>query len=267
MPVEIGGRRRCAGIRQIIGGSTQQHLNFADLDCLEGRIGEGGETHRQIHFLAGQIEQMIGHQHPGLDVRMLPKKFPEDRHDLHAAEQLPSGQDDLTLERSGSRVRLDLAKPGQDITPYRDIPLARWRQAEPACRPEQKDIAGLPLKQRYGPRDGCRPLTVASRRSSERTFVHGRDKQRHRIQPVHRFSICFQDHQPPLLAEWGRHDPAFVPSGGEAHRKDLPDAEIHLIDAGHFALETPAAEFADHIVDFLARKQAVNGTVCAGKQP
>ncbi|KAB7769708.1 alpha/beta fold hydrolase [Xanthomonas maliensis] len=70
------------------------------------------------------------------------------------------------------------------------------------------------------------------------------------------FQQYFRDHQPPLLAVWGRHDPAFLPAGAQAYRKDLPHAEIHLLEAGHFALETHAPEIAQCIGEFLARVPA-----------
>jgi pimeloyl-ACP methyl ester carboxylesterase len=54
-----------------------------------------------------------------------------------------------------------------------------------------------------------------------------------------------------LLAVWGRHDPAFLPAGAAAYRRDLPDAQVHLLDAGHFALETHAQEVATLIRAFL----------------
>lgn len=67
------------------------------------------------------------------------------------------------------------------------------------------------------------------------------------------FQSYFREHRPPLLAAWGRHDPAFIPPGAEAYKRDLPDAEVHLLDAGHFALETHADEIASLIRDFLSR--------------
>lgn len=60
--------------------------------------------------------------------------------------------------------------------------------------------------------------------------------------------------RPPLLAVWGNGDPFFGPAGAQAFRKDVPDAEIHLFDTGHFALETDGPEIAALIRDFLARK-------------
>jgi pimeloyl-ACP methyl ester carboxylesterase len=67
------------------------------------------------------------------------------------------------------------------------------------------------------------------------------------------FQAYFRKHQPPLLAAWGRHDPAFIPAGAEAYKRDLPDAEVHLLDAGHFALETHAEGIATLILDFMGR--------------
>lgn len=67
------------------------------------------------------------------------------------------------------------------------------------------------------------------------------------------FQAYFRKHQPPLLAAWGRHDPAFIPAGAEAYKRDNPAAEVHLLDAGHFALETHADEIAALILGFLAR--------------
>lgn len=71
------------------------------------------------------------------------------------------------------------------------------------------------------------------------------------------FQAYLRKHQPPLLAVWGKHDPAFIPPGAQAFRKDIPSAEVHLLDAGHFALETHALEVAQYIRDFLSRKLQV----------
>ena len=68
-----------------------------------------------------------------------------------------------------------------------------------------------------------------------------------------KFQEYFRQRQPPLLAAWGKNDPAFLPAGAEAFRRDLPNAEIHLLDAGHFALETHAREIGDLIIEFLGR--------------
>ena len=67
------------------------------------------------------------------------------------------------------------------------------------------------------------------------------------------FHRYFRAHRPPLLAVWGRHDPAFVPAGAEAYKQDLPNAEVHLLNTGHFALETHHREIAGYVREFLDR--------------
>jgi pimeloyl-ACP methyl ester carboxylesterase len=66
-----------------------------------------------------------------------------------------------------------------------------------------------------------------------------------------------ENYQPPFLATWGQHDPTLLPAGAEAFRRDLPNAQVHLLDTGHFALETHAAEIAQYIRAFLSAAVAV----------
>ncbi|HEX5400943.1 MAG TPA: alpha/beta hydrolase [Pseudonocardiaceae bacterium] len=59
---------------------------------------------------------------------------------------------------------------------------------------------------------------------------------------------------PPVLAVWGKGDEIFGPDGAYAFGDDVPDAEIHLLDGGHFLLETANDEVAELIRDFLGRR-------------
>jgi pimeloyl-ACP methyl ester carboxylesterase len=59
-------------------------------------------------------------------------------------------------------------------------------------------------------------------------------------------------HRPPLLVLWGRYDPSFALAGAEAYRADVPDAEVHLLDAGHFALDEAPDAVATLTARFLA---------------
>jgi pimeloyl-ACP methyl ester carboxylesterase len=61
----------------------------------------------------------------------------------------------------------------------------------------------------------------------------------------------FRDKRPPMLVVWGRNDPFFLPPGAEAFKRDLPDAEIGFVEAGHFALETRSSEIAERIIGFF----------------
>ena len=58
-------------------------------------------------------------------------------------------------------------------------------------------------------------------------------------------------HQPPTLITWGRNDPFFTEAGAKAYLKDLPNAELHLLNTGHFALEEDGAHIAALIRQFL----------------
>ncbi|MDE1993028.1 MAG: alpha/beta hydrolase, partial [Rhizobiaceae bacterium] len=55
------------------------------------------------------------------------------------------------------------------------------------------------------------------------------------------------------LVMWGRYDQSFITPGALAYKRDVPDAEIHVLDAGHFALDEKVDEMASLIQDFLGR--------------
>ncbi|KAK2808666.1 hypothetical protein FQN50_004530 [Emmonsiellopsis sp. PD_5] len=67
------------------------------------------------------------------------------------------------------------------------------------------------------------------------------------------FQEYFRKSQVPLLAVWGKNDQIFIAPGAETYKRDLPKAEVHLLDAGHFALETETEEIGGLILDFLGR--------------
>lgn len=62
-----------------------------------------------------------------------------------------------------------------------------------------------------------------------------------------------QTRQPPTLIVWGEHDPAFIAAGARAYLRDVPDAELQLLDAGHFAVEEQAVQIAQHMVRFIEK--------------
>lgn len=63
----------------------------------------------------------------------------------------------------------------------------------------------------------------------------------------------FRQHQFPTLIAWGARDPAFIAAGAKAYLRDLPKAELHLVEAGHFAVEEKASEIAQYILQFMSR--------------
>jgi pimeloyl-ACP methyl ester carboxylesterase len=66
-----------------------------------------------------------------------------------------------------------------------------------------------------------------------------------------KFQEYFRKSKPPLLAIWGKNDPFFIPAGAEAFRRDIPGAQVKMLDTGHFALETHVVEIAAEMKKFL----------------
>ncbi len=64
----------------------------------------------------------------------------------------------------------------------------------------------------------------------------------------------FRKHQPRTLIVWGQNDPFFIVPGAKAFLRDLPKAELHLIDGGHFLLEEHSEFVAEKIIDFLKKE-------------
>jgi len=69
-----------------------------------------------------------------------------------------------------------------------------------------------------------------------------------------KWQAWMQKTQPKLLVLWGKHDLSFDPGEPERYRKDVPNAEVHVLDAGHFALDTKADEIAEIVRRFMSAK-------------
>jgi pimeloyl-ACP methyl ester carboxylesterase len=70
-----------------------------------------------------------------------------------------------------------------------------------------------------------------------------------------KWQAWMRERQPRLLVIWGKYDPSFDLSEPEAYRRDVPNAEVHIVDAGHFALDTRADEIAALVGQFMKRQK------------
>lgn len=70
-----------------------------------------------------------------------------------------------------------------------------------------------------------------------------------------KFQAFFREQQPPTLIVWGKNDFIFPPEGAAAYNRDLKNVETHLLDTGHFALETHGEEIASRIAGFLTQNK------------
>jgi pimeloyl-ACP methyl ester carboxylesterase len=68
-----------------------------------------------------------------------------------------------------------------------------------------------------------------------------------------KWQAYFREQQPPVLIVWGKNDQVFPAAGAEPYKRDLKNLEYHLLDAGHFALETNGDEIAGLIRGFLGK--------------
>jgi len=74
------------------------------------------------------------------------------------------------------------------------------------------------------------------------------------VEAYPKWQAWLQAAQPRLLVLWGKYDLSFDPSEPEAYRRDVPKAEVHVLNAGHFALDTAADEVAELVRGFLSKR-------------
>lgn len=75
----------------------------------------------------------------------------------------------------------------------------------------------------------------------------------------------FRQHQPPALVLWGKNDQIFLVAGAYAFQRDLPAAEVHVYDTGHFALEEHGGPMADQAMAFLGRTVKMEAAQLGGR--
>jgi len=75
------------------------------------------------------------------------------------------------------------------------------------------------------------------------------------VESYPKWQAWMRERQPRLLVIWGKHDLSFELSEPEAYRRDVPNAEVHVLDAGHFALDTAADQIGELVRAFLGGKR------------
>jgi len=71
------------------------------------------------------------------------------------------------------------------------------------------------------------------------------------VESYPKWQAWMREKQPRLLVIWGRYESSFDSSEPESYRKDVPNAEVHIVDGGHFALDTAADEIAALVKGFM----------------
>jgi len=117
----------------------------------------------------------------------------------------------------------------------------------------QRHIAGSPHPERYDPDLWAEEFAFLSRPGQREIQASLLYDYRTNVASYPIWQAWLRARRPLLLVVWGRFDPSFVAAGAEAYRRDVPDAEIHMLDAGHFALDERVDEIAGLMLDFIAR--------------
>ncbi|MGU3667135.1 alpha/beta fold hydrolase [Methylobacterium sp. A49B] len=158
----------------------------------------------------------------------------------------------------------------QNANAYSEGLGAKWRGiadywADPAAHPEQVDaftsleaakqrhLGTSPDIERYNPdtwADEYAILARPGRREIQAALLYD---YRTNVASYPAWQAWMRDHPLPTLVLWGRHDPSFIVPGAEAYLRDMPKAELHILDAGHFALDEATDQIASLTRDFLGR--------------
>jgi pimeloyl-ACP methyl ester carboxylesterase len=161
----------------------------------------------------------------------------------------------------------------QNANAYQEGLGAKWTAiaqywAEPDAHPEifegfislaateQRHTLGTSHPERYNPdswTDEYSHLSKPGQREIQAALLHD---YRTNVASYPAWQAWLRAHRLPTLVAWGANDPSFVAAGAEAFRRDLPDADIRLLDAGHFALDEKTDEIAALVLQFLAKYPA-----------
>jgi len=116
---------------------------------------------------------------------------------------------------------------------------------------KQRHIAGTTHPELYNPdtwTDEFAHLSKPGQRDIQAALLYD---YRTNVASYPAWQAWLREHKPPTLVVWGANDPSFIAAGGAAFKRDLPNAEIHLLDAGHFAMDEKNDEIARLMLRFL----------------
>ena len=118
---------------------------------------------------------------------------------------------------------------------------------------EQRHTAGTSHPERYNPDSWSDEYIQLSRPGQKEIQGNLLYDYRTNVASYPEWQAWMRQFKPKTLVVWGRNDPSFIPAGALAFKADLPDAEVHLIEAGHFAFDEGVDEIAQLVLAFLQK--------------
>lgn len=119
-----------------------------------------------------------------------------------------------------------------------------------------RHIGSSPHPERYNPATWQEEYALLSRPGQRKIQADLFWSYQTNVAAYPKWQAWLRQRQPPTLVVWGRYDPSFAVAGADAYKAAVPGAEVHILDAGHFALDEKADEIAGLIDGFLARLPA-----------
>ncbi|HUO11150.1 MAG TPA: alpha/beta hydrolase, partial [Caulobacteraceae bacterium] len=162
----------------------------------------------------------------------------------------------VLISQNGNVYQAGLGPKWSKIAQYWADPAAHPEVLDAFLSPEatkERHIAGTSHPDRYNPdtwTDEIAHLSKPGQREIQAALLYD---YRTNVAAYPAWQAWLRQHQPPTLVAWGANDPSFIAAGATAFRADLPHAEIHLLDAGHFALDEKNDEIAALILTFMAK--------------
>jgi pimeloyl-ACP methyl ester carboxylesterase len=124
----------------------------------------------------------------------------------------------------------------------------------------QRHIGTSPHPERYDPDTWTDEFSFLSRPGQAEIQSDLFFDYRTNVASYPRWQAYLREHVPPTLVLWGKYDPSFTTAGAAAYGRDVPDAEIHLLDAGRFAMDESVDEIAILTRQFLERQRVSEAT-------
>ena len=148
-----------------------------------------------------------------------------------------------------SEMFADTAKPfWQNRTPASEAPLRGMSTPEGV---RWQYVTGVRDTSRLSPDAWAHDLISLSRPGNAEVQMALLHNYQSNVARYLEWQGYFRTHRPPTLITWGSGDPFFTVDGARAYLRDLPEAELHLLDTGHFALEDHTDEIAAHVRAFI----------------
>jgi pimeloyl-ACP methyl ester carboxylesterase len=139
----------------------------------------------------------------------------------------------------------------KDRAAYEDKVIPGFASLEGA---KGRHIGSSPHPERYNPDTWHDEYALLSRPGQQKIQADLFWSYQTNVASYPKWQAWMRQRKPPMLVVWGRYDPSFAVVGALGYKREVPEAEVHILNAGHFALDEKLDEIAGLIRGFLARQ-------------